>query len=164
RRPGDIRPKGYPARQKAPAEARTRGVAARAPLLQLREPVAGAEVVGEAGLGAAGFGGVAVLPADARRQAHEDGFGAAAGLQAEQGAAVVDQVELDVAAPAVELELAFAFAVWRFPPALHDRQVGVEEPVADRAQVAEVGVEVAVQVVEEQPADAARLVAVLQEE
>src|SRR5690606_14626950 len=84
--------------------------------------------------------------------------------QAEQGAAVVDQVELDVAAAAVELELAFALAVGRVAAALDDRQVGVEEAVAHGAQVREVGVEVAVQVVEEQAADAARLVAMLDEE
>ena len=52
-------------------------------------------------------------------------------LQAEQRAAVVDQVELDVAAAPVQLELALAFAERRVLAALDDRQVGVEEAVAD---------------------------------
>src|SRR5690606_11319638 len=96
--------------------------------------------------------------------AHQDGFGAAAGLQAEQGAAIVDQVELDVAAAAVELEVALALAVGGVAAPFDDRQVRVEEAVADRAHVGEVAVEVAVQVVEEQAADAARLLAVLEVE
>src|SRR3546814_9260267 len=83
---------------------------------------------------------------------------------AEQGAAVVHQVELDVAAAPVQLELAFALAVGRVATTLDDRQVGIEEAVADRAQVAEVGIEAGVQVVEEQAADAAGFVAVLEEE
>src|SRR5690606_7295474 len=68
------------------------------------------------------------------------------------------------AAPPVELELALAFAVRRVAASLHDGQVGVEEAVADRAQVAEVGLEVLVQVVEEQAADAAGLVSMPEEE
>src|SRR5690606_14158160 len=82
----------------------------------------------------------------------------------EVGAAVPDQVELDVAAAAVELELALALAVLRVPAALDDRQPGVEEAVADRARVGEVALEVVGQVVVEQAADAACLVAVPEEE
>ena len=48
--------------------------------------------------------------------------------------------------------------------ALDQRQVGVEEAVADRALVGEVALEVLVQVVEEQAADAARLAAMLEQE
>ena len=109
-------------------------------------------------------GVIAVFPAHQRRQAHQDRFAAAAALQAEQRAAVADQVEFDVASAPVQLELAFAFAIGRVLAALDDRQVGIEEAVADRAQVSEIALEIAVQVVEEQPADAARLVAVLEEE
>src|SRR5690606_35683544 len=83
-----------------------------------------------------------------------------AALQAEVGAAVVDQVEFDVAPAPVELEPALALAVRRVLAALDDRQVGVEEAVADRPQVGEILLQVGVQVVEEQAADAAGLVAV----
>src|SRR5690606_41092247 len=66
-------------------------------------------------------------------------------------------LELDVAAAPVQLEFAFALAVGRVLAAFDDRQVGLEEAVADRAQVGEVLLEVVMQVVEEQAADAARL-------
>ena len=45
---------------------------------------------------------VAHFQAAKRRQAHQDGVDVAAGLEAEQGAAVVEQVELDVAAAEFE--------------------------------------------------------------
>src|SRR3546814_13430834 len=85
---------------------------------------------------------------------HQDRLAAAAGLDPEQRAAVLQQVELDVAAAPVELELALAFAVRRVAAALDDRHVRVEETVADRAQVVEVAFEIRVQVVEEQTAHA----------
>src|SRR5690606_17677915 len=59
---------------------------------QLAQPVARHQVLAQARLGAAGFRLEAVLPAHPRRQAHQDRLGAPAALQAEQGAAVVDQV------------------------------------------------------------------------
>src|SRR3546814_12414279 len=102
--------------------------------------------------------------AQERRQAKQERVAAAAGRDPEQRAAVQQQVELDVAAGPVELELALAFAVRRVAAALDDRHVRVEETVADRAQVVEVAFEIRVQVVEEQPAHATRFVAVLQEE
>src|SRR5512147_1471909 len=127
------------------------------------EPVDRLEVVGKLRLVAAGLGRVAVLPAHQRRQAHQDRLGAAAALQAEQGAAVPDQVELDVAAAAVELELALALAVGGVAAALDDRKIRVEEVVAHAALVGEAGLErPAVEIIEEQPADAARLAAVLE--
>src|SRR5690606_1664572 len=129
-----------------------------------RQPVAWHEVVAQARLGAAVLRLEAVFPAHARGQAHQDRLGPATALQAEQRAAVVDQVELDVAAAAVELELALALAIGGVLATLHDRQVGIEEAVADRAQVGEVALEVFVQVVEEQATHAAGLVAVLEEE
>ncbi len=52
-----------------------------------------------------------IVETNLRGQGHEDGFGASAGLQPEQGAAVVHQVELDVAAAPVQLESALAFTV-----------------------------------------------------
>jgi uncharacterized protein HemY len=60
---------------------------------------------------AAGFGVPVVAPFDDRRHRHQDRLGAPARLQAEQRAAVPDQVELDVAAAPVGLEVALAFAI-----------------------------------------------------
>ena len=54
-------------------------------------PIARRQEVGvELVLCAAGFGFPVVAPLHDRRQGHEDGFGAAAGLEAEEGAAVPD--------------------------------------------------------------------------
>src|SRR5207342_1190559 len=128
------------------------------------QPVARPQVIGQSRLGAAGFRGEAVFPAHPRRQAHQDRFAASARLQPEQRAAVVYQVELDVASAPVQLELALAFAMRHAAATFDDRQVGIEETIADRAQVGEVALEVRVQVVEEQAADAAGLVAMLDEE
>ena len=79
-------------------------------------------------------------------------------LQAEERAAVPDEVELDVAAAAVQLEVALALAERRVLAALEDRRVGGEEMVADAARQREAALEAAlVEVVEEDAADAARL-------
>ena len=45
------------------------------------------------------------FPLRQRRQAHQDGVDVAAGLEPEKGAAVVEQVELDVAAAELEQAL-----------------------------------------------------------
>ena len=80
-------------------------------------------------------------------------------------AAVADEVELDVAAAPVGLEVALALAVGRVAAALHDRQVGRQEGIADGAHHREAALEAEFgEVVEEDAADAARLVAVLEEE
>src|SRR5690606_4353219 len=79
-------------------------------------------------------------------------------LQPEQGAAVVDQVELDVAAAPIGLEVALPLAVGGVAVPLDDRRVGLEEGVADRARHRVRGVETRlVQVVEEHAAHAAGL-------
>src|SRR3569833_1787893 len=71
-----------------------------------------------------------VAPFYDRRQRHQDGFGAAARLQAEQRAAVIHQIELDVAAATVGLEVAFAFAVCDVLATFEDGQIGGEKGVA----------------------------------
>src|SRR5690606_21936851 len=124
--------------------------AAASPGLRSVQPVARLEVLGQACLGAAGLGLVAVFPAHPGRPAHPDRFGPSAGLQAEVRAPVPDQVELDIAPAAIELELAFALPVLAVLAALDDRQVGIQEAVAHRAHVAEVGFEVLAEVIEEQ--------------
>mmetsp|Transcript_10171 Transcript_10171/g.25352 ORF Transcript_10171/g.25352 Transcript_10171/m.25352 type:complete len:426 (+) Transcript_10171:600-1877(+) len=66
-------------------------------------PVAGvAGSVQEVSLAGAGSGVVIVLPAGGQGHGHEDGLHTAAGLQAEDGAAVIDQVVLHVP-PAADL-------------------------------------------------------------
>ena len=84
-------------------------------------------------------------PAHARRQRHQDRLGAPAGLQAEDRAAVVDEVELDVAAAPDLLPAPLGLAVGQVPPPLDDRQVrrrGRRAP-RRRARSASVALEVA---------------------
>src|SRR6202034_76947 len=110
--------------------------------------------------GGARLGAPAVLPAHQRRERHEDRLGAVARLEAEERAAVVEEVELDVAPAPVELELSLALAVWGVSAAFDDRQVGGKEGIADAAQQLEAALEAAIpQVVEEEAADPPRLAA-----
>src|SRR6185436_20888590 len=109
-----------------------------------------------------GLGLPVVAPGDQRRQRHQDRLGAAARLQAEQRAAVVDEVELDVAPAAIRLEGALALAEGMLPALLDDRRIGGQEMVADRPR--EIEGAVIGNVVEEDAADAARLVAMLEVE
>src|SRR4051812_554101 len=90
------------------------------------DPVAWLEKVAvEPGFRRAGGGLPVVAPLGARRQRHQDRLGAAARLQAEQRAAVVHQVELDVTAAAIRLEAALALAVGQLLAALEDRHIGL---------------------------------------
>src|SRR5690606_26589955 len=78
----------------------------------LVQPVARSQVVAcERRFGRSGLGAVVVFPAHERRQRHQDRFGASTRLQAEDRPAVVQQVELDVAAAAIELERTLALAI-----------------------------------------------------
>src|SRR3546814_5564251 len=90
-----------------------------------------------------------------------DRLDVAAGLQAEQRAAVMQQVELDVAAAPNQLvaSLRLGPAIVHVP--LDEARVDVEECLSDVAGEGEVGLEAAVEIVVEDAADAARLVAVL---
>ena len=69
------------------------------------------EVAVQPRLGRARLGLPVVAPGHDRRHRHQDALGAPARLQAEQRAAVEHQVELDVAAAPVGLEVALALAV-----------------------------------------------------
>src|SRR5690606_29588719 len=101
-------------------------------------------------------------PGDQWRQRHQDRVRVAAGLEAELGAAVVQQVELHVA-PA-PLQLIGALGVG--PGAIHvprdQPRVDVEERLADLAGEREVTLQVVLQVVVEDAADAAVLAAMRQ--
>ena len=63
------------------------------------------------------------FPFRQRRQAHQDGVDVAAGLEPEQGAAVVDEVELDVPAAAEFLEFAVLRGEGLVLASSHDRRV-----------------------------------------
>src|SRR5581483_10410972 len=130
------------------------------PISLFAQPVARLEPVAERSLGRVGREPGVVLPAGERRQRHQDRLGAPVGLEAERGAAVVEQVELDVAAAAQELELPLAIAVRVGAAAARDRQVRVEERLARVAHEREVALGIAHELIEEQPAHAARLAAV----
>uniref|UniRef100_A0A0N4Z401 LigA n=1 Tax=Parastrongyloides trichosuri TaxID=131310 RepID=A0A0N4Z401_PARTI len=99
------------------------------------------------------------------RHGTEDGVDIAAGLKAEHGAAIVEQVELDVAAATDQLFLALRVGPGLVHPAGDDLRIDLEEGLADRLGEGEVLLPVAaVVVVVEDAAGAARLVAVGQEE
>src|SRR5215210_4484859 len=110
--------------------------------MRLACPVSGLEeFLVEPRLGCAGLGMPVVAPADQRRQGHEDRFRPSPGLETEQGAAVPDQVELDVTPPSIELEITLALAPGHVPPAMDDREVGGKEVVAYPAQEFEAALE-----------------------
>src|ERR1700722_16155088 len=81
---------------------------------------------------------LSLRPANLGREAHQDGPDVAAGLQAEQRATVVDQVELHVAAAADQL----VFALGRRPGLRHatpdDPGIGVQESLPDVPDEAEI--------------------------
>src|SRR5690606_24301671 len=103
--------RGYRAR---PCGARTRPPAAAIGAAPRSDPVARAqEVAVEALLRRARLGLPVVAPGRERRHRGEDRLHTAARLEAEARAAVVHEVEFDVAAAPVELEAPLALAVRR---------------------------------------------------
>src|ERR1700676_948910 len=105
-----------------------------------------------------------VFPANQRRQRHQDGFGAAARLQAEQCASIVNQIEFDIAAPPVELKLPLAIAVRLVLAAFQNGHECRQKMLTDAALKSKGTVKSAfVQIVEEQAADTAGLVSMRQE-
>src|SRR5216117_4564443 len=104
-----------------------------------------------------------ITPLHERGQRHQYRLSAAGRLQAEQRAAIIDEIELDIAAAAIGLEVSLTFAVRKISPALDDGKIGREKMVADAAREAYTSVEAAVvQIVEENPSDAAWFAAVLE--
>ena len=85
-------------------------------------------------------------------------------LQAEDRAAVVEQVEFDVAAAADQLLLALGLAPGRREILSHQSGIDAQEGAADVLREGEGLVPVGFQIIVEDAADAARLVAVLEEE
>src|SRR5690606_5308853 len=108
--------------------------------------------------------GGGLRPLHLGRQGHQDGLRIAAGLQAEGGAAIIEQVELHIAAAATELVLALLLRPVMVHVAADDLGIDIAKRPADVLGEGEVLFPVAFQPVIEDAADAARLVAVRQEE
>src|ERR1700691_1178916 len=112
-----------------------------------------------------GAGGTNLRPQHSPRQRHQDRLDIAAGLQAEQRAAVVEQVELDIAAAFHQLLAALLRGPGTQHVAADDARIYPRERLAHAAGEGEIVVPLAaVEIVEEDAADAATLVPVFQEE
>src|ERR1700693_4707038 len=93
---------------------------------------------------------LASRPLHHRRQRGQDRLDIAAGLEPEDGAAVVEQVELDIAAAPDELLLAVGLAPGRAEIATHQLGIDVAEGAAHRLREGEVALPVpAVEIVVE---------------
>src|SRR5262245_16131497 len=98
-----------------------------------------------------------------RRHRRQDRVNVAAGFQPEHGAAVVEQVELDITAAADQLLFALALAPRRDKIAPHQLGIDSQERFPHRLREGEVGFPVAgVEPVVKDAADAAHLAAVLE--
>src|SRR5688572_26664622 len=82
-------------------------------------------------------------PFSQRRQRGEDRLDMAAGLQAEDGAAVVEEIELDVAAAADELLFAVGLGPRRHEIAAHQVRIDFFECLPHVAGEGEIGLPVA---------------------
>src|ERR1700693_4144321 len=86
---------------------------------------------------------LASRPLHHRRQRGQDRLDIAAGLEAENGAAVVEQVELDIAAAADQLLFALGLVPRVCEIAPHQFGIDVPEGAADLAGEGEIGLPVA---------------------
>src|SRR5215470_17284204 len=99
------------------------------------------------------------------RHRRQDRIDVAAGLQPEGGAAVVEQVELDITTAPDQLLLALGRAPRRCEIAPDQCGIDLQEGAADILSEGEVGLPVAgIMVIVEDAADAARLLAMRQKE
>ena len=103
--------------------------------IELREIVPGLEeLIVQPRLRRAGFRLPVIVPSRERRHRHQDRLRAAPRLQPEQGASIIEQIEFDIAAAPIQLEVALALGPGLVPPALHDRHVRGQKMIADAAQ------------------------------
>ena len=65
-----------------------------------------------------------IAPAHHGGHRRQDGLDPGGGLQAEERAAVLEQIELDVPSPAIELEVAFAVSEGMVLPFLENGHIG----------------------------------------
>src|SRR5215469_4118458 len=108
---------------------------------------------------------VPLRPRRQRWQRHQNGFGIAAGFEPENGAPVVEQIELDIAAPPDQLMAPLLLGPGEPHPGPDNRCKNRAKRVSDRANKGKVALPVAtVEIVEKDPADAARLAPMLEEE
>src|SRR5690242_16426636 len=96
------------------------------------------------------------LPPRQRRQAHEDRVDVAAGLEAEERAAIVEKVELDVAAAEFEEALHVLLGEGRVHAPADELRDDVEESFSDVLREGEMRVEMVFEIIVEDAADAAR--------
>src|SRR5947207_6821927 len=102
-------------------------------------------------------------PGRLRGQGHQDRLDIAAGLEAKAGAAVVKEIELDIAAAADQLVLPLRRGPRPVHALAHDRREHREKRVADRPDKREIALPIAaVEIIEKDAAGAARLAAMLQ--
>jgi len=108
---------------------------------------------------------IIVFPTYFGWKGHEDGFGSAFALQAEDSAAIVDKIKLYVSTSSILLKCFFSFSVGdRFSQSDNGR-VDIGEGVADAFHECEGIIEpAAIEIVEENAADASGLIAVGEEE
>jgi hypothetical protein len=114
-------------RQPKPPNPRKLGVGdngARKPVLRLE--------VGFVKLGFRGarFRLVAILPTHEGRQRHQNRFCATVGLESKNCASVIDQIELYIAAPSIELEIALLLSVFLIATLLGNGDIGGQKPVS----------------------------------
>ena len=85
----------------------------------------------ELSLGSVGFRLRIIIPTHQRRKGHEYGLDTPARFEAEAGASVIEEVELDVAPTAVELKGSLGFTVRMVFTSGDDGLIGWDEVVAD---------------------------------
>src|ERR1700684_3322002 len=112
----------------------------------------------------AGMSGIVLRPVHHRQHRGEDGVDIAAGAQAENGAAVIEQIELDIAAAAHQLFLALGFGP-RFCEILsYQFRIDAEESAADVLSEGKRRIPIGLEIIVKDPADAAHFIAVLEKE
>src|SRR5215471_9441301 len=110
-----------------------------------------------------GCGGDALRPHHQRRHGRQDRLDVAAGLQPENRAAVVEQVELNITPTADELLLAVCISPWGHHVAAHDVWVDADKGAAYALREVEVLLPVSgIEIVVEDAANTAHLCAVRQ--
>ena len=76
-------------------------------------------------------GGIVVGELAGSRQAYEDALGASVGLKSESGASVMEQVELDITSPAMELKIFVRLTVGGVLAFVHYGKIGGNEGLGE---------------------------------
>src|SRR5580704_11343989 len=94
-------------------------------------------------------------PLHHRRQRRQDRIDIAAGAQSEDRAAVIEQIELDIAAAAHKLFLALGFGPWFCKILPHQIRIDIKKGKTDILGEGKSGVPIAFEVIVKDAADAA---------